>query len=174
MMETVWNFVGSQHGSKKEQLEEFLLPMNTSEALHQKTVLFSYEFMQFLDIVVAPEICEELFTQPEICEELFTEPKICLESLWAPPRRGPGDDRDDSQLQYTQHVAEGTEGTDTDTHQSDPNTIYQELNQSVKNVEHFEGQSHGPTLNVGNIALDSMEIGEGNESVNEQQVVLDF
>ncbi|GJV13226.1 putative reverse transcriptase domain-containing protein [Tanacetum coccineum] len=160
MMETVWNFVGSQHGSKKEQLEEFLLPMNTSEALHQKTVMFSYEFMQFLDIVVAPEICEELFTQPE----------ICLESLWAPPRRGPSDDRDDSQLQAGgqaccyctgcrrefHHVVEGT---DTESQQSDLNTIYQELNQSVKNVEHFEGQSHGPTPNVRNIALDSMEIG---------------
>ncbi|GJV75888.1 hypothetical protein Tco_1507472 [Tanacetum coccineum] len=94
-----------------------------------------------------------------------------LESLRALSRRGPGDDHDNSQLQageaflkfiifsqYTQHVAEGAEGTDTDTQQSDLNTIYQELNQSVENVEHFEGQSHGSTPNVVNIALDSMEI----------------
>ncbi|GKF24872.1 E3 ubiquitin protein ligase UPL1-like protein, partial [Tanacetum coccineum] len=55
------------------------------------------------------------------------------------------------------------------TQQSDPNTINQELNQSVENAEHSGGQSHGPTTDVGNNALDSMEIGEGNESVNEQQ-----
>ncbi|PWA88758.1 HECT domain-containing protein [Artemisia annua] len=61
------------------------------------------------------------------------------------------------------------EVADTDTQQSDPNTIHQELNQSVENAQHSGGQSHGPTPNVGNNALDSMEIGEGNESVNEQQ-----
>nr|GEZ31470.1 Toll/interleukin-1 receptor (TIR) domain-containing protein [Tanacetum cinerariifolium] len=37
------------------------------------------------------------------------------------------------------------EGVDTDTQQSDPNTIHQELNQSVENAEHSGGQSHGPT-----------------------------
>ena len=66
------------------------------------------------------------------------------------------------------------EVADTDTQQSDPNTIHQELNQSVENAQHSGGQSHGPTPDVGNNALDSMEIGEGNESVNEQQVCLDF
>ncbi|GJY55786.1 F-box domain containing protein [Tanacetum coccineum] len=147
------NFVGSQHGSKKEQLEEFLLPMNTSEALHQKTILFSYGFMQFLDIRCGPHY------EKEQVMIVNSKQVVRLAAITQA---------------YTQHVAEDAEGTDTDTQQSDPNTIYQELNQSVKNVEHFEGQSHGPTPNVGNIALDSMEIGEGNESVNEQQVDLDF
>ncbi|GJV76614.1 E3 ubiquitin protein ligase UPL1-like protein [Tanacetum coccineum] len=100
---------------------------------------------------------------------------VGLESLQAPPRKGLGDGRwtDDGQLQaggqaaaIAQAVAEGA---DTDTQQTDPNTIHQELNQSVENAEHSGGQSHGPTTDVGNNALDSMEIGEGNESVNEQQ-----
>ncbi|GKB72243.1 hypothetical protein Tco_0933655, partial [Tanacetum coccineum] len=62
----------------------------------------------------------------------------------------------------TQHVAEGAY---SDTQQSDPNTIYQELNQSVENAEHSERQSYGPTPNVGNITLDNMEICEGDEKV---------
>ncbi|GJW52592.1 copia protein [Tanacetum coccineum] len=34
--------------------------------------------------VVAPEICEELFTQPETCEELFTQSEICEELFTRP------------------------------------------------------------------------------------------
>lgn len=49
------------------------------------------------------------------------------------------------------------EVADTDTQQSDPNTIHQQLNQSVENAQHSGGQSHGPTPDVGNNALDSME-----------------
>ncbi|GJX79178.1 hypothetical protein Tco_0327327 [Tanacetum coccineum] len=93
-----------------------------------------------------------------------------LESFRAPLRRGPGDGHDDGQLQAasdTQHVADGAY---SDTQHSDPNIIYQELNQSVENAKHSERQSHRPTPNVGNITLDNMEIGEGNESVNEQQI----
>ncbi|KAL8196297.1 hypothetical protein R6Q57_025297 [Mikania cordata] len=47
---------------QKDQLEEFPLPSDISEALLQKTVPFGYGFMQFLDTAVAAEICEELFT----------------------------------------------------------------------------------------------------------------
>ncbi|PWA88808.1 glutamine-dependent NAD(+) synthetase [Artemisia annua] len=47
---------------QKDQLEEFQLPSEISEALSQKTVPFGYGFMQFLDTAVAAEVCEELFT----------------------------------------------------------------------------------------------------------------
>ncbi|GJX83006.1 E3 ubiquitin protein ligase UPL1-like protein [Tanacetum coccineum] len=107
---------------------------------------------------------------------------VGLESLQAPPRRGPGDGRwtDDGQPQAGGQVAAIAQAVEEhfmsqlhsvapSSTSSDPNTINQELNQRVENAEHSGGQSHGPTPDVGNNALDSMEIGEGNESVNEQQ-----
>ncbi|OMO79802.1 Carbon-nitrogen hydrolase [Corchorus capsularis] len=47
---------------QKDQLEEFLVPPEISEALSQKSVPFGYGYIQFLDTAVAAEICEELFT----------------------------------------------------------------------------------------------------------------
>ncbi|KAH9669613.1 glutamine-dependent NAD(+) synthetase [Citrus sinensis] len=56
---------------QKDQLEDFLLPHEISEALCQKSVPFGYGFIQFLDTIfyiytliraVAVEVCEELFT----------------------------------------------------------------------------------------------------------------
>ncbi|KAH9669614.1 glutamine-dependent NAD(+) synthetase [Citrus sinensis] len=47
---------------QKDQLEDFLLPHEISEALCQKSVPFGYGFIQFLDTAVAVEVCEELFT----------------------------------------------------------------------------------------------------------------
>ncbi|KAH9718270.1 glutamine-dependent NAD(+) synthetase [Citrus sinensis] len=56
---------------QKDQLEDFLLPHEISEALCQKSIPFGYGFIQFLDTIfyiytliraVAVEVCEELFT----------------------------------------------------------------------------------------------------------------
>ncbi|XWS48771.1 hypothetical protein CRYUN_Cryun13aG0104800 [Craigia yunnanensis] len=47
---------------KKDQLIEFQLPPDISEALSQTSVPFGYGYIQFLDTAVAAEICEELFT----------------------------------------------------------------------------------------------------------------
>ncbi|KAA8540782.1 hypothetical protein F0562_024299 [Nyssa sinensis] len=47
---------------QKEQLVDFQLPYEISEALTQKTVPFGYGYIQFLDTAVAAEVCEELFT----------------------------------------------------------------------------------------------------------------
>ncbi|GJX85636.1 glutamine-dependent NAD(+) synthetase [Tanacetum coccineum] len=82
---------------QKDQLEEFLLPTDISEALQQKTVPFGYGFMQFLDttdcllyavwdslsINISADIDKHerlaktaslliLAVAAEICEELFT------------------------------------------------------------------------------------------------------
>ncbi|KAL6003090.1 hypothetical protein ACLOJK_023313 [Asimina triloba] len=46
----------------KDQLVDFQLPHDISEALSQKSVPFGYGYIQFLDTAVAAEICEELFT----------------------------------------------------------------------------------------------------------------
>lgn len=46
----------------KDQLVDFQLPNDVSEALSQKSVPFGYGYIQFLDTAVAAEICEELFT----------------------------------------------------------------------------------------------------------------
>ncbi|KAL5981486.1 hypothetical protein ACLOJK_015548 [Asimina triloba] len=46
----------------KDQLIDFQLPHDISEALSQKSVPFGYGYIQFLDTAVAAEICEELFT----------------------------------------------------------------------------------------------------------------
>ncbi|XP_015896055.3 glutamine-dependent NAD(+) synthetase [Ziziphus jujuba] len=45
----------------KDQLVDFQLPYEISEALQQKRVPFGYGYIQFLDTAVAAEICEELF-----------------------------------------------------------------------------------------------------------------
>ncbi|XP_077243827.1 glutamine-dependent NAD(+) synthetase-like [Tasmannia lanceolata] len=45
----------------KDQLTEFQLPNNISEASSQKTVPFGYGYIQLLDLAVAAEICAELF-----------------------------------------------------------------------------------------------------------------
>ncbi|KAG8382766.1 hypothetical protein BUALT_Bualt05G0111400 [Buddleja alternifolia] len=47
---------------QKEHLEDFLLLGDISEALSQTTVPFGYGYIQFLDTVVAAEVCEELFS----------------------------------------------------------------------------------------------------------------
>ncbi|GLT44498.1 hypothetical protein SLA2020_183900 [Shorea laevis] len=47
---------------QKDQLVDFQLPHEISEALSQKSVPFGYGYIQFLDTAVAAEICEELFT----------------------------------------------------------------------------------------------------------------
>ncbi|KAM7250033.1 hypothetical protein ACFE04_021916 [Oxalis oulophora] len=47
---------------KSKDLVDFLLPVEISEALQQKSVPFGYGFLQFLDTAVAVEVCEELFT----------------------------------------------------------------------------------------------------------------
>eukprot|EP00268_Persea_americana_P054762 TRINITY_DN6309_c0_g1_i1.p1 TRINITY_DN6309_c0_g1~~TRINITY_DN6309_c0_g1_i1.p1 ORF type:complete len:734 (+),score=147.33 TRINITY_DN6309_c0_g1_i1:183-2384(+) len=46
----------------KDQLVDFQLPNNISEALSQRSVPFGYGYIRFLDTAVAAEICEELFT----------------------------------------------------------------------------------------------------------------
>ncbi|XP_058098738.1 glutamine-dependent NAD(+) synthetase [Magnolia sinica] len=46
----------------KDQLVDFQLPHDISEALSQKSVPFGYGYIQFLDTAVAAEICEELYT----------------------------------------------------------------------------------------------------------------
>ncbi|XP_010553563.1 PREDICTED: glutamine-dependent NAD(+) synthetase [Tarenaya hassleriana] len=47
---------------QREQLEDFQLPSEISEALSQKSVPFGYGYIRFLDTAVAAEVCEELFT----------------------------------------------------------------------------------------------------------------
>ncbi|KAK4488764.1 hypothetical protein RD792_004549 [Penstemon davidsonii] len=47
---------------QKEHLEDFLLPIDISEALSQTVVPFGYGYIQFLDTAVAAEVCEELFS----------------------------------------------------------------------------------------------------------------
>ncbi|EOY25099.1 Carbon-nitrogen hydrolase family protein isoform 2 [Theobroma cacao] len=47
---------------QEDQLVEFQIPPEISEALSQKSVPFGYGYIQFLDTAVAAEICEELFT----------------------------------------------------------------------------------------------------------------
>ncbi|KAL6521460.1 hypothetical protein OROGR_018029 [Orobanche gracilis] len=47
---------------KKDQLVDFQLPIDISKAVNQNSVPFGYGFIQFLDIAVAAEVCEELFT----------------------------------------------------------------------------------------------------------------
>ncbi|XP_010245173.1 PREDICTED: glutamine-dependent NAD(+) synthetase isoform X2 [Nelumbo nucifera] len=47
---------------QNDQLVDFQLPNDISEALLQKSVPFGYGYIQFLDTAVAAEICEELFT----------------------------------------------------------------------------------------------------------------
>ncbi|KAF8380004.1 hypothetical protein HHK36_027473 [Tetracentron sinense] len=46
----------------KDQLVDFQLPNDISEALLQKLVPFGYGYIQFLDTAVSAEVCEELFT----------------------------------------------------------------------------------------------------------------
>ncbi|KAM5571237.1 glutamine-dependent NAD(+) synthetase [Rosa sericea] len=46
---------------QKDQLVEFQLPGDVSEALSQESVPFGYGYIQFLDTAVAAEVCEELF-----------------------------------------------------------------------------------------------------------------
>lgn len=46
----------------KEQLVEFKLPAEISEAISQDSVPFGYGYMQFIDTAVAAEVCEELFS----------------------------------------------------------------------------------------------------------------
>lgn len=46
---------------QKNQLDDFQLPTEISEAVSQKTVPFGYGYIQFLDTAVAAEVCEELF-----------------------------------------------------------------------------------------------------------------
>ncbi|XP_059639764.1 glutamine-dependent NAD(+) synthetase [Cornus florida] len=55
---------------QKEQLVDFQLPCEISEALAQKTVPFGYGYIQFLDTAVAAEICEELFSPVPLHAEL--------------------------------------------------------------------------------------------------------
>ncbi|XP_047944920.1 glutamine-dependent NAD(+) synthetase-like isoform X2 [Salvia hispanica] len=47
---------------RKGSLEDFLLPSDISEALLQTTVPFGYGYIQFLDVAIAAEVCEELFS----------------------------------------------------------------------------------------------------------------
>ncbi|KAL6280665.1 hypothetical protein ACE6H2_017546 [Prunus campanulata] len=46
---------------QRDQLVNFQLPKEISEALSQDSVPFGYGYIQFLDTAVAAEICEELF-----------------------------------------------------------------------------------------------------------------
>ncbi|KNA23337.1 hypothetical protein SOVF_025770 [Spinacia oleracea] len=47
---------------QKHQMVDFQLPTAIADAISQYTVPFGYGFIQFLDTVVAAEICEELFS----------------------------------------------------------------------------------------------------------------
>ncbi|CAJ1937208.1 unnamed protein product [Sphenostylis stenocarpa] len=47
---------------QKDQLMDFQLPLEISQALGQKSVPFGYGFMKFQDTAIAAEVCEELFT----------------------------------------------------------------------------------------------------------------
>lgn len=46
----------------KHMLLDFQLPSDVSEAISQKSAPFGYGYIQFLDVAIAAEICEELFT----------------------------------------------------------------------------------------------------------------
>ncbi|CAN6180172.1 unnamed protein product [Urochloa humidicola] len=46
----------------KDEIVEFQLPIEVSEAISQDTVPFGYGYMRFLDVSLAAETCEELFT----------------------------------------------------------------------------------------------------------------
>ncbi|KAH7681208.1 NAD(+) synthase (glutamine-hydrolyzing) protein [Dioscorea alata] len=46
----------------KYMLVDFQLPSDVSEAISQSSAPFGYGYIQFLDVAVAAEICEELFT----------------------------------------------------------------------------------------------------------------
>lgn len=46
----------------KDELVEFQLPTDVAEIVSQTTVPFGYGYIQFLDVAVAAETCEELFT----------------------------------------------------------------------------------------------------------------
>ncbi|XP_078148812.1 glutamine-dependent NAD(+) synthetase-like isoform X1 [Carex rostrata] len=47
---------------KKEELLDFDLPVDVAEAISQSSVPFGYGYLKFLDVLVAAETCEELFT----------------------------------------------------------------------------------------------------------------
>ncbi|XP_050227068.1 glutamine-dependent NAD(+) synthetase-like [Mercurialis annua] len=47
---------------QNDQLVDFQLPLEISEAISQKSAPFGYGFIQFLDTAVAAEVCKELFT----------------------------------------------------------------------------------------------------------------
>ncbi|KAM0822677.1 hypothetical protein ACQ4PT_071352 [Festuca glaucescens] len=46
----------------KDELVDYQLPVDVSEAISQETVPFGYGYIQFLDVSLAAETCEELFT----------------------------------------------------------------------------------------------------------------
>ncbi|KAF8655132.1 hypothetical protein HU200_061269 [Digitaria exilis] len=46
----------------KDEIVEFQLPIEVSEAISQDTVPFGYGYIRFLDVSLAAETCEELFT----------------------------------------------------------------------------------------------------------------
>ncbi|KAM0854461.1 hypothetical protein ACQ4PT_050421 [Festuca glaucescens] len=46
----------------KDKLVDYQLPVDVSEAISQETVPFGYGYIQFLDVSLAAETCEELFT----------------------------------------------------------------------------------------------------------------
>uniref|UniRef100_A0ACD5Z8E5 Uncharacterized protein n=1 Tax=Avena sativa TaxID=4498 RepID=A0ACD5Z8E5_AVESA len=48
--------------SYKDELVDYQLPIDISEAISQETVPFGYGYIQFLDVALAAETCEELFT----------------------------------------------------------------------------------------------------------------
>ncbi|CAI0430863.1 unnamed protein product [Linum tenue] len=54
----------------RDQLHDFVLPPDISEAISQKSVPFGYGFIQFQDTAVAAEVCEELFTPVRPHDEL--------------------------------------------------------------------------------------------------------
>ncbi|WJX54108.1 NAD(+) synthase (glutamine-hydrolyzing) [Trifolium repens] len=47
---------------QRDQLDDFQLPTQISEALGQKSVPFGYGYVKFQDTAIAAEVCEELFT----------------------------------------------------------------------------------------------------------------
>ncbi|XP_061347600.1 glutamine-dependent NAD(+) synthetase [Gastrolobium bilobum] len=47
---------------QRDELVDFQLPSEISEALGQKSVPFGYGFVKFQDTAIAAEVCEELFT----------------------------------------------------------------------------------------------------------------
>ncbi|CAA7396616.1 unnamed protein product [Spirodela intermedia] len=46
----------------KDELVDFQLPNDVAEALSQESAPFGYGYIQFLDVAIAAETCEELFT----------------------------------------------------------------------------------------------------------------